>query len=124
MPRFGKPKSYTDWLYSRPAVAFVAMLVIFIGVAAFERYSVEQEMSARRMAAEAELEKAQVRKEALERQVEYLESERGIEEEIRKHFDVAREGEQVIILMGESAPPASADNTVTAPAPRWYEFWR
>lgn len=37
----------------------------------------------------------------LEDKVEYLQDERGIEEELRNRFDVKREGEQVIILIDD-----------------------
>ncbi len=38
-------------------------------------------------------------REVLEAKVQYLENDRGIEEELRNRFDVAKEGEQVVILL-------------------------
>lgn len=124
MPQFGKKKSYTDWLYTRPVLVFLGFLILFVGYAVFERWSVEQDMSARRAEAEAERNAALVRMADLQEKVDYLEGERGIEEEIRKHFDVAREGETVVILTGEPESETSEVATSTAPAPRWYQFWR
>lgn len=124
MQKFGKKKSYTDWLYTRPVVFFLGVLVVLMGVAVFGRFGVERDMYARRMAAEEQLEKVEARKAEMEKEVEYLEGERGIEEEIRKHFDVAREGETVVILTGE--PPE--EEIVETPEPempaKWYQFWR
>lgn len=124
MPKFGKKKSYTDWLYTKPVVLFLAALIIFMGVAVFGRFGVEREMYARRIAAEEELTKAEARKADLEEEVLYLEGERGIEEEIRKHFDVAREGETVVILTGEEVPEEGHNIPEPEPPKRWYQFWR
>ena len=124
MVTFGKKKNYTDWLYTRPVLAFLALLIIFLGVAAFERFGVERDMYARRLSAEEELNKALDRKDDLQGQVEYLEGERGIEEEIRKHFDVAREGETVVILMGDEEEEKNNEVIPEEPDSKWYQFWR
>jgi hypothetical protein len=63
-------------------------------------------------AKKASLEELKGRASVLESKVEYLENERGIEEELRNRFDVAKEGEQVIILLdadrGEKKVPPPA----------------
>ena len=77
------------------------ILVIFLGRSVLERLHIEREMAGRAAHTEAELNELTQRKDDLKERVEYLEGERGVEEEIRKNFDVAKEGEQVVILMGE-----------------------
>ena len=124
MPRFGKKKSYTDWLYTRPVLVFLGGLLVFLGVATFQRFSVERDMYARRAEAEAEKAAALARMANLEAQVEYLEGERGIEEEIRKHFDVARDGETVVILTGEDPELQDTPASSTKQTKKWYQFWR
>lgn len=124
MVQFGKKKNYTDWLYTRPVLFFLGILILMMGVSVFQRFGVERDMYARRITAEKEYQEALERKVELEEKVEYLEGERGIEEEIRKHFDVAREGEQVIILMGEEEEELEAIETTSEPEPKWYLFWR
>jgi len=124
MATFGKKKTYVDWLYTKPVLFFIGALIIFMGIAVFERFGVEREMYARRIAAEEERAKALERKAALEEEVLYLEGERGIEEEIRKHFDVAKEGETVVILMGENEAVSAVAPLNQEPAPKWYQFWR
>ena len=101
MASFGKKRRITDYLYSRPVLVILGILVVFLSVAVYARFTVEREMAQRKH--ETEQKKAQLmeRKNQLEQRVEYLSGERGIEEEIRKHFDVAKEGEQVIIIVGE-----------------------
>ena len=46
-----------------------------------------------------------------------------IEEEIRKNFDVAKDGEQVIILTGEEVIADVIEENEVVEYP-WYQFWR
>ncbi|MFT5849850.1 MAG: cell division protein FtsB [Patiriisocius sp.] len=121
--QFGKKNNYKAYIYSRPVILVLLIIVVALGVSVFERYTVEREMSDRREHSEAELDRLDDRKVQLENRVEYLEGERGIEEEIRKNFDVAREGEQVIILVGEDEQEIQIVSAAIPEAP-WYLFWR
>jgi cell division protein FtsB len=121
MASFGKKKTVRDHLYSRPVIFALGVLFIFLAISVFGRYRVEQDMSGRRQAMEAEKQELLERKEMLTEKVEYLSGERGLEEEIRTHFDVAKEGEKVIILMGEDV---ETKEVPAPPAPKpWYKFW-
>ncbi len=121
--QFGKQNRWVGWWYSRPVLIVLALLALLLLVSVIERIKVEREMAARSAAAEADLRELEAREIELYERVEYLEGARGVEEEIRKNFDVARAGEQVVILTGE--PPAP--EAVPPPAPPkypWYQFWR
>jgi len=121
--QFGKKNDYKTYLYSRPAIGVLLIIAVLLGMSVYERFIVEREMSDRREYSEAELERLDERKIQLEDRVEYLEGERGIEEEIRKNFDVAREGEQVIILTGEESEQTQKEPDIIERTP-WYIFWR
>ena len=123
MAQFGKKKSYFEYLYSKVSLSILFVLVCFLAYSVFERYSIEREMSARRIDAQLEQEALLQRKQQLIEKVEYLEGERGIEEEIRKHFDVVKEGEQVVILVGDSEDELEPEQVPEAESP-WYVFWR
>lgn len=122
MASFGKKKKITEYLYSKPSIAVLLVLIGFLSVAVFERYSVEREMSSRRTQTESTKNELIERKESLEERVEYLSGDRGIEEEIRKHFDVAKEGEKVIILVGDEKEEETEAVPVDEKKP-WYQFW-
>ena len=124
MPTFGKKKNFTDWLYTTPTVVVLSVLVLLMVAAVIERYGVEREMYERQVKAEQERQEVLERQENLEQEVEYLEGERGIEAEIRKNFDVAREGETVVILTGDSQVEQEVEVPTDTESPRWYEFWR
>lgn len=123
MVQFGRKKSFTDYFYTKPVIAVLLIVVGFLSVSVFERFQIEREMAARRIAAEAEYQALEARKADLEDKVDYLSGERGIEEEIRKHFDVAKTGEKVIILLGDETVDTAVP-TVIEPSKRWYQFWR
>ena len=70
-----------------------------MSVTVYDRYVVAKEMEGKLEAKRAELEHLKQRAEVLDAKVKYLEDERGIEEELRNRFDVARQGEQVVVLI-------------------------
>jgi len=57
------------------------------------------------------------RYESLSRDVKNFEHERGLEEEFRKRFPVAKEGEEVVVLV--DAPPAESDTDLARPQGLW-----
>ncbi len=121
--KFGKKNSFKTYIYSWPVSVVLGIITALLFMSAYERFGVERDMSNRRVTSEAELERLQERKIQLDDRVQYLEGERGIEEEIRTNFDVARAGEQVIILVGEESSVDAVAEEVIAAYP-WYQFWR
>lgn len=122
MAGFGKKKSITEYLYSKVVVIGLLIVVLFLAFSVYERYVVERQMYARRIETNREKQELIERKAALKERVEYLEGERGIEEEIRSNFDVAKQDEKVIILVGERKVQATTTVTSTKEDP-WYKFW-
>ncbi len=90
------------------------------------RYDIASEMSERRVLAEQEAAALEARKETLEKRVEYLSSERGIEAEMRRQFDVALPGEQVVVIVEDKSNELEVtplnSSTTTSPK-KWYQFW-
>ncbi len=122
--KFGKQNSYKKVLYSKATMLVLLVLIILLGRSVWERLQIERDMAGRAARTEAQLQQLTERKETLQERVEYLQGERGIEEEIRKNFDVAKEGEQVIILMGEPEEMVEHDTSVSEVEYPWYVFWR
>lgn len=106
---------------------FIMMLVLWVGWSAYIRYDIAMEMKDRRINAEQQAAVLEARKEALEEEVKYLSGERGIETEMRKQFDVALEGEQVVVIVEDESkgPEVLPLSTSTKEEDiRWYQFWR
>lgn len=123
MAGFGKKKALTEYLYTKPVILLLLVAIVLLSIAVYKRYTVERLMSVRRTDTEEKRHELIERKKVLEEKVEYLSGDRGIEEEIRTHFDVAKEGEKVIILVGEDEV---VDTEPIAPVEKepWYIFWR
>lgn len=122
MASFGKKKKITDYLYSKPTLAVLGIIAVFMAFSVYQRFSVEREMAARRVEMEMKKQELIERKAELQTKVEYLSGERGIEEEIRKHFDVAKDGEQVVIIV-DKEDEAPAEEVIVEEKKPWYQFW-
>lgn len=104
------------------------LLVVWIGWSAYVRYDIAVEMKERRVVAEQQAAALVERRDVLEEQVKYLSEERGIEAELRRQFDVALPGEEVVVIIEEEddmplVKPLST-STELQNQHRWYEFWR
>ncbi len=109
-----------------PVVVVFLLLICFLLLrVVFDRYHIAKEMADRRAQDEKELTELEDRKEALEKRVEYLSHDRGIEAEMRRNFDVAEPGEKVVIILDDETsniqPLATTSDQIEAP---WYQFWR
>lgn len=103
----------------------ILLLTVFVAWQAFQRYEMAVDMRERRVEAEQEAAALEARKDALEAKVEYLSNERGIEAEMRRQFDVTKDGEQVVVIVEpeeeSEIKPIATSTSKNAP---WYQFWR
>ena len=118
-----KLKTVLEAPYTR---IILLLLVLLMGWSAYTRWSISSDMADRRADTERELNNLKQQKEGLEKQVQYLSDDRGIEAEMRRQFDVALNNEQVVVIVepdkDEIQPATSTYESTKEPA--WYEFWR
>lgn len=120
---FQQKRKLKNWYSSRVTQGIVLFLAILVLLSALNRYLIAADMADRRTAVEAEIHSLETRRQSLEEEVKYLSNERGIEAEMRRQFDVAREGEQVVIILEDETVAPEGDGD-TPPEPRpWYRFW-
>lgn len=122
---FYQKRKFRAVVNSRYTQIGLGLLIFMVGWSAFTRYQIAAEMSDRREVAEQSAAALEARRDELQEQVEYLSNERGIEAEMRRQFDVALEGEEVVVILEDETPPADASlasSTEPDPAP-WYRFW-
>ncbi len=126
MLQFYEKRSWRSLLKSWWFVGVLGFLILFLVGIVYNRYTIERDMAARRLEAEVELQKLKERKAQIADKVEYLESERGIEAEMRRNFDVAQPGEQVVIIIDEEKSETNVVPLSPPPVdtPPWYIFWR
>lgn len=104
---FHEKRKIRSWLFSYPVIALILVLSFFLALSVHERYEKERETAAKRAERAAELDALRERTEALETQVAFMQSERGIEEEIRSRYDAVREGERMVVIVPNEASVAS-----------------
>lgn len=107
----------------RALIVLVVLLIVWLGVSVFKRYEIERDMAGRREVLQAEKDALEVRKAGLRERVQYLEAEQSVEAEIRRSFDVAREGEQVVIILDNDVEPVVKELPAVIITKPWYKFW-
>lgn len=123
------PLSKKSWwqraLLSRVTLALLLLACIGLSFAVYDRYRVEREVHDRRQKVQADLVREMERKQELEDRVDYLNNDQGMEAEIRRHFDVALEGEQVVVIVGEARddPVDSGGPGTTSESESFWERW-
>ncbi len=109
---------------SRITWTILLVLATLMLVSTYNRYQIARDMAERRLEVESEMTRLLERKAELEADVEYLSNERGIEAEMRRQFDVAREGEQVVIIVEDESTVQPLEAATSTPEERpWYRFW-
>lgn len=108
---------------SRLSLLVLLALSIGLSFAVYDRYVVEREVNERRQDKEEDLRRLEARQAVLEERVNYLENEQGLEAEIRRHFDVAKEGEQVVVLVGERPEPTDGSSPLQQETDVESGFW-
>lgn len=105
---------------------FLVVALCLMAWSAFTRYQIAEDMSQRRQDIEQDVTRLQEHKEALEKQVQYLSDDRGIEAEMRRQFDVALQGEQVVVIVEPEQDEINSTSSTyqIIEEPAWYEFWR
>jgi cell division protein FtsB len=122
---FYQKRKLRSLVNSRYTQGVLLLLVFLVGWSAFVRFQIAEEMSDRRELAAQEAALLRTQKDALQEQVDYLSNERGIEAEMRRQFDVALEGEQVVVIVEpETGPEIQPLSTSTQETTAWYQFWR
>lgn len=112
-------------LFSKVTIALLVGLTVLLTLSAHERFVAARDAAEKRAERALELERLKLRAAALEAQVEYIESDHGIEAEIREKFDVARPNEKVVVVVGDEAAGAAALSALEeAPEPEPPSLWR
>ncbi|MBI5005349.1 MAG: septum formation initiator family protein [Candidatus Lloydbacteria bacterium] len=110
---FRKKRQLKRTLYSTGVVAILGMVVFFLGHATWDVYQKAKITGEKRQEAFDELSRLQKQEATLQDQLKRLQTERGMEEEVRTKFNVAKEGEKVVTIVspqnggGSGAPQAA-----------------
>lgn len=121
MAEFEEHKKFWGIFYS-PLVLIVLLIIsVFLTRATWQVYTHERVSMQNRERLENELAMVKDREAILKEQVAALETPKGVEDEIRSKFNVAKEGEQVAIIVNDTNA-TSATSTPVKEKTWWQKF--
>ena len=99
-----------QFFYSKVTIGAMVVLVAMLIPGVYGIYLKVNESKKDRVTAERELADLEKRKQMLEEKVERSKTDRGLEEQIREKFNVAKEGESVIVLVEKPVVASTTQN--------------
>ncbi|MBI2617970.1 septum formation initiator family protein [Candidatus Kaiserbacteria bacterium] len=108
---FYERRKIRQLLYSWPSLIVLIALSVLLVPGVFEVYQQEKETRINKNQRLSHLEGLTVREEALQEEIDRLNTERGVEEEIRQKFEVAKEGERVIVIVDTPKATETEENS-------------
>ena len=109
-------RGWMDILQSRPVLLVLSIMVLIFAWSVFGFLGKMQTTRENRQMAESQLIELEKAKEKLSSDIAKLKTDEGVEESIRKKFGLAKEGEGVIIIVGDNQKQ-------TTPAEESGGFW-
>jgi cell division protein FtsB len=108
---FQNKKTQTHIFHSWPVLVSLAILLIFSFVGVFSFLMKMRDTSKNRKIAEMKLVELQKSKDKLTSDIESLKTDKGLEENIREKFGLAKEGEGLILVVDEKNIESTEENT-------------
>ena len=99
MFNFYERRKIRQRLYSWPSLLVLIVASAFLMNGVWGVFQKERQTSINKSQRLAHLEELEIRENSLKEEIDRLNTERGIEEEIRQEFGVAKEGEEVIVIV-------------------------
>ena len=100
MNDFRTRKSNTKpWTQSWAFLLFLLFILGFFARSAYTSFAKKRNADAERIKYEERLNELILKKESLEERIENLNTERGVEEELRKRFNIVKPGETLIRII-------------------------
>ena len=116
-------KKFHQIVYSRPTLVLLAVLLVVALNSTWKMYEKASLAREQKNRLENELESLKARELDLQAKIANLKTERGLEEEIRGRFSVAKNGESVVVVVDPSYEGTSTqDESVIGGL--WHKFLR
>lgn len=128
---FHEKRKLKSLVFSKITIGVLLIASGLLSLSVYERYEKERETAHKRAERTADLLELEARAAALEEKVAYVQSARGIEEEVRDRYGALKAGERAVIVMErpgkQHASSTYAPPTASEEAPSffdWLFFWR
>ncbi len=116
MREFQDKKRYRKYIYSRTSLVLLGIAILFFANATWGVYKKSRESAANAFRAENELRRLTDRENLLHNELERLNTDEGIEAEIRSKYSVSKPGENVIVIIDKD----KSTTTVEAIPEGWW----
>lgn len=105
----------------RLIILALLIAVLLLGRGVYGVFMKERESRALRAEVESELNDLAARETEIRTDIADLASERGIEKALRSEYELARDGESVIVIVGDEAEEERVEPVPLRP---WWQLWR
>lgn len=122
MKMFQQKRQTMSRVYSRAVLLGLLIVILFIGKGVYDIYGRERQSAKLRAEAEGKMRELEAQKANLTREVEKLGSEAGVEEKIRSKFNVAKPGENVVLIVNDAT--TTATSTPGFFESLWAKIWK
>lgn len=109
MREFQERRKLRRFFFSRPAFAVFSVAAIFLAFSVFKVYKKSSQAVLKNTAVLKDIADTNKRKGELEANLQKLKTEQGVEEELRKKFQIKKPGEEFFVVI-EKEPPADNAN--------------
>ena len=106
-------------VYSAPVVILVVVIAFALLHGTISAYEKMKESKRKRALAEAELQDLSNRYDGIKERVSYLETDKGIEEAVRTKYNVAKDGEEVFVIIDNDTKVEQTQDARSL----WTIFW-
>lgn len=96
---FHEKRKFKRLLYSKATLMILGLIIVWLSFVVWSMYKKERDTGIKRMEQREILNEMRERETTLQNEIDRLNTEKGIEEEIRSKFEVGKEGEKVIIVV-------------------------
>lgn len=107
MREFQERRRLKKIFLSRPVFFLLAVLVFLSSASVYKVYKKSREAVLRNRAVENELSELEKKRDELGANIRWLQTEEGKEEELRKKFQVGKEGEEYMVIIDQESRVAS-----------------
>ena len=117
---FHEKRRMRNLVYSKISLFFLLVIIFLLAYTIWGVYQKERETQIKKTQRAQVLIEIEERERVLEEEIERLSTERGVEQEIRSKFDVARAGEQVLVIVDAKEEDVLLESEEEASA--WQRF--
>lgn len=122
MREFQERRKTRNVIFSWPMIGFLVVFNVVVGARLTGIYMESSRAVEEAEAVDNELQAIASKKNNLEAEIKRLNTDQGVEEELRKRFGVAKSGEEMLIIINNNAKGSSSDQVVKSSGGFWRNF--